>query len=368
MLLGDLGADVLKIEEPGKGDPSRTREPLLKKESSQYLIVNRNKRSITLNLRKPRAREIFYKLVAVSDVILESFRPGVAKRLEIDYDKVSKINPRIVYCSITGYGQEGPYRDVPGHDINFLAMSGILSMTGEKGGPPVLPGLLIADVGGGLFAANAVLAAIISRSKTDHGQYIDMSLLDGAISLLTIFAANYFATGRPPVRGDVRQFGLYPFYNIYEAGDGKYLTLGCSESHFWANLCKALGRQDLIDYQFDEGEKREETFKFLRGTFMQQNRDEWIRTLRESDVCCAPVYDLSEVFSDPHVLFRQMIQEIDHSVEGKIKQLGFPWKFSDAPPTIKLPPPLLGEGTIEVLKGLGYTDEEISSLKRDGVV
>lgn len=368
MLLADLGADVLKIEEPLQGDTMRLREPFLKKESMQYLILNRNKKSLTLNLKKAEAKEIFYKLVRTSDVILESFRPGVVQRLGIDYESIKKVNPKTVYCSITGYGQEGPYRDIPGHDINYLGISGILSMTGEKGGPPILPGIPIADMGGGLFAAFAILTAIIARSKTGRGQYVDISMLDCLFSFITLFAANYFATGKPPIRGEFRQSGIYPFYNIYKAKDGEYLCLGCSEEHFWANLCKTLGREDLTEYQFDEGEKREETFRFLRKTFMTKTRDEWIKILRETNVCCAPVYDVGEAFADPHSLFRDMVKEVEHPTEGRIKQLGFPWKFSDTPGMIKTSPPALGEHTEKVLGNLGYTLDEINSLKKDGAV
>jgi len=368
MLLADLGADVLKIEEPSQGDTMRLRAPFLKKESMQYLILNRNKRSLTLNLKIPKAREIFHKLIAKSDVILESFRPGVVQRLGIDYENMKKINPGIVYCSITGYGQDGPYRDVPGHDINYLGISGILSMTGQKDGPPIIPGLPIADVGGGLFAAFAILAAVIARDRTGRGQYIDMSMLDGLVSFLTLYAANYFGTGKPPLRGGFRQSGIFPFYNVYKAKDGKYLTLGCSEKHFWVNLCKTLGREDFIEYQFDEGEKREEAFQFLRKTFMDRTRDEWVKILREADVCCAPVYDLGEVFSDSHILSRQMVQEVKHPTEGWIKQLGFPWKFSDTPGQIKTPPPALGEHTETVLKDLGYGQAEMETLRKEGVI
>lgn len=368
MLLADLGADVLKIEEPTQGDTMRLREPFLSKESMQYLILNRNKRSLTLNLKTPEARDIFCQLTKNSDVIVESFRPGVVKRLGIDYESLEEINPNIVYCAITGYGQDGPYRDVPGHDINYLAISGILSMTGLKGGPPMQLGLPIADVGGGLFAAFAILAALLGRQHTGRGQYIDVSMLDGLISFLTLFAANYFATGKPPLRGEFRQSCIYPFYNIYKAKDDEYLTLGCSEEHFWANLCKTLGREDLIEHQFDEGEKREEAFQFLRSAFMTKTRDEWIDILRKADVCCAPVYNLKEVFSDAHVLNRDMVQQIEHPIEGPIKQLGFPWKFSETPAQINSSPPALGEHTHEVMGSLGYTHEEIASLKEKGII
>jgi crotonobetainyl-CoA:carnitine CoA-transferase CaiB-like acyl-CoA transferase len=368
MLLADLGGEVLKIEEPSQGDTMRQREPFLKRESMQYLILNRNKRSLSLNLKTEKAKEIFFDLVKKYDVIIESFRPGVAQRLGIDYQSVKKVNPKIVYCSITGYGQDGPYRDVPGHDINYLSISGILSMTGEKDGPPITPGLPIADVGGGLFAAFAILAAIIAREKTGKGQYIDISLLDGLVSFLTLYAANFFGTGKSPRRGEFRQSGIYPFYNVYEAKDGKYLSLGCSEEHFWRNLCKVLGREDLTEYQFDEGEKREETFRILRQTFMTRNRDEWVEVLRKADVCCAPVYELSEVFSDPHVQHREMVKNVDHPTEGPIKQLGFPWKFSDTPGRIKSPPPALGEHSDGILKELGFGEKEINLLKKSMVI
>jgi crotonobetainyl-CoA:carnitine CoA-transferase CaiB-like acyl-CoA transferase len=368
MLLADLGAEVLKIEEPSQGDTMRLREPFLIKESMQYLILNRNKRSLTLNLKAPKAGEIFRRLAAQNDVILESFRPGVAQRLGIDYESIKKVNPGIIYCSITGYGQDGPYRDIPGHDINYLGISGILSMTGQKDGPPIVPGLPVADVGGGLFAGFAILAAIIARGRTGRGQYIDMSMLDGLVSFLTIYAANYFGTGRPPLRGTFRQSCIYPFYNVYETEDRKYLTLGCSERHLWANLCNALGREDLIEHQFDEGEKREETFQFLRKTFKTRPRDEWIEILRKANVCIAPVYDLGEVFSDLHILSRQMVREVEHPVEGPIKQLGFPWKFSETPGRIKMPPPSLGEHTGMVLQDLGYGCAEVETLRKEGVI
>lgn len=368
MLLADLGAKVVKIEEPSQGDTMRLREPFLKKESMQYLILNRNKQSLTLNLKRPEALGIFHKLAAESDAVLESFRPGVVQRLGVDYESIKKINPKVIYCSITGYGQNGPYRDVPGHDINFLGVSGILSMTGQKGGPPIPLGLPISDVGGGLFAAFAILTGLLARNRTGRGQYIDISLLDGMISFLTLYAADYFGTGRPPLRGEFRQSGTYPFYNIYKTKDSKYLTLGCSEKHFWANLCKALEREDLIEYQFDEGEKREETFQFLIETFLTKSRDEWIMILREADVCCAPVNDLEEAFADPQVLSRDMVKETDHPIEGRVKQLGFPWKFSGTPAVIKSPPPALGEHNTDILKTLGYEEEEIRAFEKDGVI
>jgi len=368
MLLADLGAEVLKIEEPSQGDTMRLREPFLKKESMQYLVLNRNKRSLTLNLKQPEGKEIFCKLASNHDVILETFRPGVVHRLGIDYETIRRINPRIVYCSLTGYGQDGPYRDVPGHDINYLSISGALSMTGEKGGPPMTLGLPIADVGGGLFAAFAILAAIVAMKRTGRGQYVDVAILDGLVSFLSLYAGSYFATGKPPLRGEFRQSCLYPFYNIYQAKDDQYLTLGCSEKHFWANLCRAFNREDLTEHQFDEGEKREETFKFLREKFRTKNRDEWIKILREADVCCAPVHDVGEVFSDPQVLYRQMVQEVEHPLEGWIKQLGMPCKFSETPGRIKSAPPLLGEQTTQVLQGLGYSESQIDVLKKKGAI
>ncbi|MBW2370825.1 MAG: CoA transferase [Deltaproteobacteria bacterium] len=368
MLLADLGAEVIKIEAPPTGDTMRLREPFLSKESMQYLILNRNKKSLTLNLKTSEARDIFYKLAGEIDIVIESFRPGVVQRLGVDYDTIKQINPKVIFCSITGYGQDGPYRDIPGHDINFLGISGILSMTGQKGGPPVVPGLPIADVGAALSAAVAILAAVIACKQTGKGQYVDASMLDSIISFTTIFAADYFGTGKAPLRGEFRQSGRYPFYNIYETKEGKYLTLGCSEPHFWANLCRALGREDLTEFQFAEGQKREAIFKFLKETFLTKERDAWVTLLREADVCCAPVNDLAEALTDRQVIAREMVQEIDHPVEGSIKQLGFPCKLSETPAAITQPPPALGEHTEEILGELGYGLEQIDGFKQRGII
>ncbi len=368
-ILADFGAEVIKVEEPTRGDYSRWMHPLIKGEGAYFLCVHRNKKSITLNLKTEKGREIFYRLAKTADVIIESFRPGVTKRLGVDYETIKKINPRIVYCSVSGYGQDGPYKNLPGHDINYISVAGILGLTGQYGGPPVIPGTQIADLGGGcMLATISILIALIAREKTGKGQYIDVSMTDGSISWLTLSAPVYFAEGKPPERGGMAVTGYYPCYNVYETKDGKYISLGCLEERFWRNLCKALGREDFIEHQWATGEKREEIFSTFRKIFKTKTRDEWFKELAEADVCVAPVYSLDEVFRDPQVLHRKMVEEIEHPKAGKIKVLGIPAKFSETPGKIRDPAPGFGQHTKEILKMLGYSDKEIEEFKKTGVI
>ena len=367
-LLADLGAEVIKVEEPIQGDYSRWVPPFIGDQGSYFTLVHRNKKSLTLNLKSEKGREIFYKLAEKSDVVIESFRPGVVKRLGVDYESIKKINPRIIYCSISGYGQDGPYREFPGHDVNYIAIGGILGLTGKPEGPPIIPGSQIADLGGGCSLATiAILAALIARQKTGGGQYIDISMTDGVVSWLTIPASFHFA-GVPVGRGELPVLGGFPCYNVYECEDGKYISVGCLEERFWANLCRALGKEEYIGHQWATGEKRDEIFSALNSIFRTKARDEWFKILAKADVCAAPVYSLDEVFKDPQVLYRKMMVEIEHPTAGKIKQLGIPIKFSETPGEIRAPAPLLGQHTNELLLWLGYTDKEIDEMKRSGVI
>lgn len=368
MLLADMGADVIKIEEPGVGDYIRASVPLIQGESSGHLALNRNKKSMTLNLKAEKGRQIFFQLSKGADVILEGFRPGVTERLGIDYATIRKENDEIIYVSLTGYGQDGPYRQIVGHDINYLALGGILSLTGVSGGPPILPGIPIADIAGGMFAALGTLAAIITRGKTGKGQWVDVGMLDGVISWLTVHAGVFFAEKRIRPRGEGKLWGRYGCYQVYETKDRKYITIGGLERKFWKNLCTKLGREDLIDHQFDEDEKRLEILNFLRNTFRSKTCDEWVEEFKNEDICFSPIHDLEEVFSDPHVASREMIQEMDHPRCGKIQQVGFPVKFSGMKTEMGQSPPLLGEHTEEVLLSLGYFKDEILILKSEGVI
>ncbi len=370
MLLADMGADVLKIEEPSVGDTFRLYSPIMPGgESMQFMLVNRNKRSITLNLKKPRGREIFMKLAEKADGVVEQFRPGVVARLGVDYESVRKVNPNVVYCSISGYGQDGPYRLVPGHDINYQACSGWMSVTRTPDGQPMHCGNLVADIaGGGLFPTVAILSGLMAQKLTGQGQYLDVSMMDTMVHMMTIHAGYYFGMGKVPQPGSFRQSGIYPFYNMYKCKDGKYLTLGCSEHHLWANACRVLGREDYIPHQFPEGSLREEMIEFFKQAFLTKERDEWLRIMEEANVCVAPVLDMAEVFQHPQAVHRKMVDEVEHPMEGRVPQLGFPYKMSATPGRIKTPPPLKGQHTDEVLRQLGYGDEEIKSFHQEEVV
>ena len=367
MLLADLGAEVLKIEQPGTGDYLRFTPPMMDSQSAMFLTLNRNKKSLTLNLKSDKGKEIFRKLLERSDVLVESFRPGIAKKLGIDYETLSRAFPRIIYCSITGFGQDGPYRNLVGHDINYLALSGVLSLTGERDGPPVVPGIPLADIAGSMFGVIGILSSLISREKTGRGQFIDISMFDGAISWLTIQAARYFASGKQPERGTFPSGGE-PFYTVYETSDGKHVAVGSVEEKFWQSLCEAVGASDISQYRNAGEEKMQEARSRLSDIFKTKTRDDWFALLRNKDVCVAPVKTLDEVFSDPQVRHRSMIFEMEYPEMGRIKQLGFPVKYSEAQQDLRVPPPMLGEHTESVLVELGYTRDQIQQFAEEGVL
>ena len=377
-LLGDLGADIIRIEEPTKRTGRRAEqgvgvdhsliEPFFADVWSPHNAFNRNKRSIVLNLKSDAAKEIVYKLAKNADVVVEEFRPGVGKRLGVDYAALSKINPRIVYCSSTGFGQDGPYRDVVGHDINYLAIAGTLSIIGEKGGRPVVPSNFIGDMaGGGMQCAVGILSAIIARQTTGRGQYVDNAMTDGILSLMIQTFAWYHSWNRPLKRGDEFTTGGSPALEVYQTKDGKYIALGCFEPWFWVNLCKAVGREDLVPYQEYEP-KRKEVFESFRKIFRTRTRDEWFEYLKDKDVAVSKVLDLDEVEKDPQVLHRKMIVEVDHPTAGKVKQIGIGVKLSDTPGAIRNVLAKPGEHTDRVLAELKYTPKQIAELHAAGVV
>jgi len=381
MILGDLGADIIKIEAPptvGARQAGVTYSPVGEagRREAVYQAINRNKRSIGLNLRLEEGRHIFHQLAEKADVIVEGFRPGVVERLGIDYQTITKINPKIIYCSITGYGQDGPYRDLPGHDINYISIGGALNLIGEADGKPAVPLNLVADFGGGNNAVIGILSALIARSKMGKGQYIDISLTDSVISLLTQMATDYFQHGVILKRGEIGVGGAYPYRSVYETKDGKFITIGCREPWLWENLCREIGREDFIPFHIEpdhhlhkpEGEKWQEISASLKKLFLTRTRDEWFELLSQKDVPVGKVYSLDEVFIDPQVLHRKMVIEVEHPTEGKIKQVGIAIKLSDTPGKVRSLPPLLGEHTEEILVGLGYNKQRINELRQEGIV
>ena len=369
MMLGDLGAEIIKIEEPGRGDYLRDFPPKQKEDSAFFLAVNRNKKSMTLNLRSARGKEIFFELVKNADVVLEGFRPGVIDKLGIGYKDLEKVNPMIVVCSISGYGQDGPYAQKAGHDMNYLSIAGITGLTGTRDGKPILPGIQIADVGGGgMLAAYCILAAIIGRDRIGKGQYIDVSMMDGAMAWLCMYAGKYFFDGKTPRPSMEPLTGQFACYNVYKTSDDRYISLGALEPQFWEAFCEAVEREDWINEQYLGGERREELIAEVGELFLAHTREELVEFLKDVDCCCEPVNNFDEAFSHPQVAHRNMVVEMEHPVEGKIRQLNFPGKFSETPAEMKTPPPTLGEHTEEILKELGMTDEEITGLREEKIV
>lgn len=364
LLLADLGMEVLKVEDPEQGDYTRMIGPIRKKDSAIFLALNRNKKSIKLNLKIKEGREIFYKLIQSYDIILESFRPGVMDRLGIGYQELKKRNSRVILCSLSGYGQDGPYQERSGHDINYIGLGGVLEITGAKNGDPVLPGVQIADIGGGgMMAAIAILAAANHREKTGEGQFLDISMMDSVVSWLSIHAGKYFMDGELLKRGDMPLTGRYACYQVYPTEDGRHMSLGALEPKFWKNFCEAIGRRNLIDKQFIEGAERLRVIKEIQNLFKTKTQEAWVDFFKSIDACCEPVLTFEEVFQHPQVLHRQMVMEVEHPVEGKIRQLGNPIKSSQFPFEIRTPAPAWGEHTIEVLKAVGFSGEEIKHLK-----
>ena len=379
MVLGDMGADVLKIEtppalSPGSGAGISARHA----RQAAFSYINRNKRSLGVNLRQAEGQKILYQLAEQADVLLEGFRPGVMQRLKADYATLSRINPRLVYCSLSGFGQTGPYRDLPAHDVNYLGLSGVLQLIGEAGRPPAIPLNIIADYGGAaMHGVIGILLALYARDHTGHGQHVDISYLDATISLLaaTPLMANAFMAGTLPQRGQGPYSGLYAFYTTYETRDGRLLSVGCSEPWLWENLCLALGCPELVrHYRRPEHLTRapnpEEASvrAHLQGLFAQRTRPEWLAYLADKNVCIGPVNTPEEVFCDPHVRHRGMVHE-HHTAAGEtVSQVGIALKLSATPGSVRQPGPWLGQHTEEILTRLGYSATHRRRLQDEGVV
>ena len=373
-ILGDAGAEVIKVEEPDVGDYERQIHPFIGSVASRFLILNRNKKSIALDLKEEDGRKIFLKMVKEADVLLEGFRPGAMKKLGFDYESLQEINRKLVYCSISSFGRDGPYRDVVAHDINILGMSGFFHVTGVKGGAPVIPGLQIADSVAGMNAALAILFAIMNREKTGKGQLIDISMFDGVISWMFDAARYAFAGESVPEKGEGRLCGGFPNYNLYETKDGRYVAVGSLETKFKNALLKKLGREDLIEQgvgatstEFKESDGK--LHAFLCETFLSKTREEWMDELGELNICVSPVNTMEEALSHPQALFREMVLEVNHPSAGKIRQIGSALKFSDISlDANRFPAPRQGEHTKEILGRLGYSNGRINALVKRKIV
>ena len=372
LMLGDHGADVVKIEMPGSGDDTRHwGPPFIGGESAYFLSINRNKRSMTLNLKEPRAKEIFLRMARDSDVIVENFTPGVMSRLGLDYETVKAANSKIIYCSISGFGQSGPYRSRPAYDQIMQGMTGVMSITGEPDGEPQKVGVAVTDIGAGMWSAFAIMAAVFHREQRGEGQQIDVSMMDAQVAWLTYQAAFYFATGQPPKRLGAAHPNLVP-YQAFMCEDGKFLNLAVGSERIWDRFCQGIHREDLGDNpeyatNGDRVRNRATLVPLLQELFLTRSVAEWVADLHEVSVPCGPINDLADVFADPQLLHREMYVEMPHPTLGTIKQTGIPVKFSRTPGGLDRPPPLHGEHTGEILGELGYSDAEIRQLAEASV-
>lgn len=380
MMLADMGADVIKVETPSRAKESGSGGSAKKGDATLQVanVGNRGKRSIVLDLKQRKGREALGQLAASADVLVEGFRPGVTARLGADYATLSAINPRLIYCSLSGYGQDGPYRDLPGHDINFIGFAGIQDLVGPLGGPPVVPPNLIADFGGAAMHAIAGISmALFARERTGRGQQVDISYLDCALSLLSSMrpVREYISRAVASERGAGALGGSFAYYRLYEAADGKWLSIGCVEPWLWNNLCKAIDRLDLTDggprpedFNGKESARQAEVKTELEAIFRTQSRDEWFDLLNAANVCIGKVLTLPEVFDDPQLRHRGMVSKVEHPQLGKVSQIGTAIKLSDTPSAPQGFAPWKGEHTEAVLQSLGYTEDEIAALRNEEVI
>ncbi len=370
MLLADFGADVTLVEAiPGSsaklGAGPRNTEGA--ERAAAYNALGRGKKSIALNLKDEAAREIFYTMVKGADVVMEGFRPGVVKRLGVDYEALSKINPRIITCSVSGFGQTGPYSQLVGHDLNYISVGGALGVTGRPGQPPSIPINLVADfAGGGLMAAFAICLAIIAREKTGRGQDVDIAMSDGVLSLMTSAFTGFFGQGMAIRPGAFLLNGAAPFYDVYECSDGRWFSLGSIEAHFYEALCRVLGLEEYLGSQFDQSKWAEQKTK-IAAVMKTKTADEWMEIMSLYDICAAPVLEMENVVTNPHNLARGMVVEVDSPI-GKVRQIGVGPKLSDTPGRPTHSAPTIGQHTDQILRGLGYDDGKIAKLRETGAV
>ena len=374
MMLGDLGAEIIRVERPGVGDETRHWGPPWAGElSAYYLCTNRNKKCITIDLKKKEGQEIIRRLAQRSDIFLENFLPGNLAEMNLGYEDIKALNPKIIYASVTGYGQNGPYRDFPGFDFIIQAQGGLMSVIGDSDGPPMKVGVAIVDITAGLFACSAILAALHYREQAGIGQHIDIALLDAQVAWLANQASNYLVSGKVPRRMGNAHPNIVP-YETFQARDGIYVALGVGNDNQWRKFCKLAKLEHLIDdprYASNPKrvENRKELVSILQKIFLQKDSGEWISLLTEAEIPSGPINTIDRVFADPQVLARQMLVGMEHAAIGPIKLVGSPMKLSETPVQYRIPPPLLGEHTEEILRDvLGYDKTKIARLKKEKVI
>jgi len=373
MILGDQGAEVIKVERPGSGDDTRTwGPPFAGGESAYYLCCNRNKKSIVVDLKTPAGLDLIRELACVSDVFVENFTPGLTKRFGLDYETLRKLNPRLVYASITAYGQDGPYRDRPGYDMVLSAAGGLMYITGEQDGNPCKVGVAITDVLTGVYASGAITSALLWRERSDRGQYLDISLLDVQVSGLANIASNYLVADKEAKRWGTAHESIIP-YQVFQTKD-RPIAIAVANQKLWVNFCRAVGKEDwLANPRFESNPKRVENRDILLPLvfelFAQKTCDEWLKLLVGAAIPCGPVNNMQHLFADPQLKHRGMIVEVPHPTIGTLRLVGIPIKYSETPGEVRLPPPLLGEHTNEVLvEALDYSSEQIETLKAQGAI
>jgi len=369
LFLADMGADVIKVEDTGAGDYTRWNEPRQGKHSPFFLAINRNKRSIKLDLRQDAGVKAYMDLARTADVVIEQFRPGVVDRLGVGYEATRRENPKIVYCSISGYGQDGPYRDRAGHDINYLSYAGMADQFGRAGDPPALLNFQIADIAGGtLPAVIGVLAAVVDAQKSGEGRYVDVSMTDCSLAIAIAELGTYLALGRSLPRGRDVLSGGQPCYNIYETKDGRYVSLGALEPKFWEAFVQAVGRPDLSGKGNTMGKEGDAVKAEVEAIFKEKTLAEWEPILEEADCCGAPILTLEEAMENPQIKARNMVVEVDNPEDGRMTQFAFPIKFSDFEFTVDRAAPQHGEHSEEILKEAGYAADDIAELREKGVI
>jgi crotonobetainyl-CoA:carnitine CoA-transferase CaiB-like acyl-CoA transferase len=370
MLLGDMGARVIKVEQPGKGDDTRAwGPPFLEGESAYFLSVNRNKESVTLDFKHPDGRAILGNLVAKSDVVVENFRPGTLAKTGLDYASLAPRHPRLVYASVSGFGQTGPRKKEPGYDAVIQAEGGLMSITGAADGPPYRLGVAIADIVSGMFAAYGVVNALFARERTGRGQLVDVAMLDAVAALLTYQAGNFFASGNVPRRLGNRHPSIVP-YETFAASDGEFV-LAVGNEELWRKFCE-VAELDLGE-RFATNRQRVTQYDELRplvaAALARHPRQYWIDRLTAAGVPCGSVRDFQELFADPQVLAREMVAQLEHTTIGPLKALGIPVKLSDTPGTLRIPPPTLGQHTDAILQGdLGMSVADVNRLRAEKVL